>query len=215
VETLQSFRFEEVVGQICGLRWEALSRAELLATAHAYYYFSIQFRENLEMAVELSPDDSALAALYEGECNTSNLSPYPEIAEDGEAMNHDEFMRRVIDLTPITPEQAIRQQRIGECYLGKIGEIDKVVRASSIASYEDGGLENVFNAILRAKDWNDPALLAFRHFLVAHIAFDSDVEGGHGALSRHIAIDDRILPIWIAFYDMFIESCPTLLLGNS
>ena len=53
----------------------------------------------------------------------------------------------------------------------------------ALASYEDGGLERVFRAILTAQHWNDPVLQAFKHFLSEHIRFDSDPEQGHGALA--------------------------------
>ena len=60
--------------------------------------------------------------------------------------------------------------------------MDDKTRVMSIASYECGGLESVFRAILRAPDWNTRLLQAFRHFLVKHVGFDSDPEQGHGLL---------------------------------
>ena len=56
-------------------------------------------------------------------------------------------------------------------------------RALSIGSYERGGLERVFRAILKAPDYDDAALEAFQYFMEAHIRFDSDPIEGHGALS--------------------------------
>jgi hypothetical protein len=67
--------------------------------------------------------------------------------------------------------------------------------ALSIASYEDGGLEKVFTSFLRAERWNGPLLQAFKHFVAEHVSFDSDPDQGHGALSRHLKPDDRILPL--------------------
>jgi hypothetical protein len=95
-------------------------------------------------------------------------------------------------------------------YLQRVREVDPKARAISIASYEDGGLERVFNAFLQAKRWDSALLRAFRHFLVRHIEFDSDVEQGHGSLSRHLTPDDRILPLWAAFQDLLVESVPAL-----
>jgi hypothetical protein len=87
---------------------------------------------------------------------------------------------------------------------------DAVAKAMSIASYEDGGLEAVFRAILRAPNWNSPLLQAFRHFLKEHIRFDSDPEQGHGALSRHMDPDDRVLPFWNSFLQLLVASAPQL-----
>ena len=113
-------------------------------------------------------------------------------------MNHDEFMRRTLKLTTIASTTQRRLEAIGKSYLANVRSMDDMTRALSIASYEDGGLEKVFTAILRAPDWNDPLLQAFRHFLTEHIRFDSDPEKGHGSLCRHLKPDDRILPLWTA-----------------
>lgn len=88
--------------------------------------------------------------------------------------------------------------------------LDNTARALSLASYEDGGLEAVFVAILTAKNWDGPLLGAFRHFLSEHIRFDSDPEAGHGALCSHLAPDDRIIPLWTAFRKLLVASAPSL-----
>src|SRR6185437_8568577 len=88
--TKPAFKFEKVIDAICDLPWEKLSEDELLRGAMAYYYFSVQFRENLEAACRLYPEDAKLKDLRLGECNTSNLSPWEGVAAEGEAMNHDE-----------------------------------------------------------------------------------------------------------------------------
>ncbi len=84
-------------------------------------------------------------------------------------------------------------------------------RAQSIASYEDGGLERVFRAILTCQDWNSDALRAFRHFLVEHIKFDTDPESGHGALSRHLRPTEHVVPLWESFRHILVEAAPALL----
>jgi hypothetical protein len=61
----------------------------------------------------------------------------------------------------------------------------------SISSYEDGGLERVFSAILRAKNWGTRLPGGFRHFQKP-IDFDS-------SLVRHILPDDRIRCLWWSF----------------
>jgi hypothetical protein len=87
--------------------------------------------------------------------------------------------------------------------------MDLETRALSIASYEDGGLEKVFTSFLRAERWNGPLLQAFKHFVAEHVSFDSDPDQGHGALSRHLKPDDRILPLG-AFKQLLLQAVPTL-----
>jgi hypothetical protein len=200
---------ETAIDEICSLNWSDLDRTGLTGVAWAYYFFSIQFRENLEMACALYPNDKLLERLAREECATDNLSPWPGVADPGEAMNHDEFMRRLLALSPIPPEMRRRVEEAGRFYLTNVRRIDLVARAASIASYEDGGLERVFRAILQSREWGTPLLQAFRHFLVMHIAFDSSPEEGHGALSRHLKADDSVEYLWEQFKQL-LSSVPQL-----
>ncbi len=206
----ESYSFDRVVDAICALNWTALSREDLTAVATAYYYFSIQFRENLEIARQLHPDDQKLQQLELGECNTDNLSPWPGVAAEGEKLDHDEFMRRLLELSPGDNQKRSFIDSLGKRYLDTVRQVDLDTRARSIASYEDGGLEKLFRAILTAPDWDSPLLQAFKHFLVQHIRFDEDPEQGHGALSRHLAPNDRILPLWLECKRIFVEAAPAL-----
>ena len=198
------------VDRICDLDWSDLTEQEFIDVAWAYYFFSIQFRENLTIACELFPNDSKLQQLEREECATDNLSPWPGVAANGEKMNHDEFMRRLLQLTPISEAKRRTFEAAGARYLDDVRATDDLTRALSIASYEDGGLERVFRAFLRVPKWNNPALKAFRHFLSEHIRFDNDPDQGHGALSRHLAADDRILPLWLGFEHLLVSFVPTL-----
>jgi hypothetical protein len=201
-----AFKFQDVVDDICNLPWERLSEAEVLRIAMAYYYFSVQFRESLEGALRVHPHDEKLIDLSRGECDTNNLSPFEGVAMEGETMNHDEFMRRLLALQPMGDVTAI--ERAGAQYLAKSRAMTDHVMAMSIASYEDGGLQNVFTAMLRAPSWTGAGQRAFRHFLEKHIEFDSDEDAGHGALSRHIPVDDSILPLWTSFEDILRCAVP-------
>jgi hypothetical protein len=125
-------------------------------------------------------------------------------------MNHDEFMRRTLLLTPIDESRMRHLKSIGGAYLATARGTDLFIRATSLASYEDGGLEKVFRAMLTAPDWDDPLLQAFRHFLIEHIKFDSDPDHGHGAICRHLAPDDAIMPLWSAFREMLTAAAPRL-----
>lgn len=210
MELFELSSYQKIIDEIGELNWTALSRDELMAVAGAYYFFSVQFRENLDLACEQNPWDHQLARLRREECDTDNLSPFPGVAQPGERMNHDEFMLRLLNMSRLNPDMRRRVDRLGASYLAYIRDFDPTTRALTIASYEDGGLERVFRSILRAPDWNEPSLRAFRHFLVEHIRFDSDVEAGHGALSRHLVPDDRIFPLWRAFRDILVGAAPVL-----
>jgi hypothetical protein len=200
-------RYKTVIDQIGEFNWQGLSREELMAACRAYYYFSKQFVDAVHSACELYTSDQQLIELLEGECDTNTLSPYPGIAEPHEKMDHDEFMRRTIEIASL--DEAVRKHvdKIGREYLDKVASADGLTRAMSLATYEDGGLEVVFRAMLTAKDWDEPSLRAFKHFLVEHIKLDS---GEHGALCRHLVADDRVLPLWDAFRELLVGAAPSL-----
>jgi hypothetical protein len=204
------FDYEQVIDEICNLNWINLTQVDLISVAWAYYHFSVQFRECLEIARNLYPDDQRLLELDRGERNTDNLSPWPGVAAVGERMHHDEFMRRTLALTAVPEERRFKLQAIGQGYLTKVRAIDSDSLALALASYEDGGLESVFRSILTAQHWEGPLLQAFKHFLAEHIRFDSDPDQGHGALCRHLPPDDRVLPLWVEFKKMLIEAVPPL-----
>jgi hypothetical protein len=202
--------YEKLIRDICDFDWSSLTADDLIDVAWAYYYFSVQFRENLEIALALYPDDARLRQLDQGERNTDNLSPWPGVAEAGEKMDHDEFIRKTLTLTAINEGRQRRLAASGEAYLAAVRSLDGTSRALSIASYENGGLAAVFRSILKAQCWDGPLLQAFRHFLTEHIKFDSDPEHGHGALCLHLPADDRVLPLWQAFRQMLVEAVPGL-----
>ena len=199
-----------VIVEIGDLAWAGLSEQQCVDVAWAYYFFSVQFRENLQVALRLHPSDEKLLDLDRGECDTDNLSPWPGVAEPGERMNHDEFMRRALRLQTIGGLRSSFFEEHGERYLRAVRGSDDVTRAMSIASYEDGGLEHVFNAMLQMPAWPNPVLAAFRHFLSEHIRFDSDPDAGHGALARHLQPDERVIPLWTEFRTMLVTFVPAL-----
>ena len=200
-------RYARVIDEIEALNWSELTRDELMAACAAYYYFSVQFVEAVDIACELYPSDPKLIELRQGECDTDNLSPYPGIARPGEKMNHDEFMRRTVAMSCLDRDERSRIESLGRAYLAEVNQYDALTRAMSLSSYEDGGLEKVFGAMLTAKNWDEPSLGAFRHFLVEHIKLDS---GEHGGLCRHLVADDRILPLWEAFRNILVAAAPRL-----
>jgi hypothetical protein len=202
-------RYQRVIDEISNFNWQGLQRDELLMACRAYYYFSRQFVDAVHTACDLYPSDENLISLRDGECDTDNLSPYPGIAAKGEKMNHDEFMRRVVESASLNQTARERVDNLGREYLAEVSHMDPLTRAMGLSSYEDGGLEAVFRAILTAPDWNEPSLGAFKHFLVEHIKLDSG-EGSHGSLCRHLVADDRILPLWVAFKNLLVAAAPRL-----
>src|ERR1700722_8691067 len=83
--------YESAVNEVCSLEWVALDRFQLTAVAWAYYFFSIQFRENLEVLHRKYPDNSQVQRLVQEECATDNLSPWPDVAAKAEKLDHDEL----------------------------------------------------------------------------------------------------------------------------
>jgi hypothetical protein len=210
-QAVQDFEYQQVIAEICDMPWGRLSEEETIDAAWAYYYFSVQFRENLEIALRLYPGDAKLQELELGECNTDNLSPWPGVADAGEKLNHDEFMRRLLCLSPVPEARRHQFHCMGDRYLDYVREMDPMVRARSLASYEDGGLERVFRAMLNSPCSQNQALRAFRHFLSEHIRFDSDTDQGHGSLIRHLRPDDEILPLWDSFRRLLTDFVPRLM----
>ncbi|MGA8170182.1 MAG: hypothetical protein WB816_05035 [Methylocystis sp.] len=202
--------YEKVIDDICELNWKGLSRDDIINTAWTYYYFSVQFRENVVIARRLYPNDLDLAELDRGERDTDNLSPCAGVVAIGERVDHDEFMRRALGLTPIDEIRERRLKGIGEAYLKKVRTVDDITRALSLASYEGGGLERVFRAILQGEHWDVPSLRAFRHFLEGHIELDSDPDHGHGSLCGRLAPNDRVCDLWLAFKESLIAGAPGL-----
>src|SRR5271155_5046564 len=126
------FVFDSVIDGICRMAWGDLDSDEVMRVAKAFYYFSIQFRENLEIARARLPDDPKLAELYAGECDTDNLSPWPGVAAPGERMNHDEFMRRLLAFHRVDRDD--RLSEVGQAYLDKTRSIEDAARGACIAS---------------------------------------------------------------------------------
>jgi len=114
MQTSAHLAYQREIDDICRLNWTRLSQADLAKVAWAYYYFSVQFRENLEVARSLFPDDERLLQLDHGERDTDNLSPWPGVALPGEKMNHDEFMRRTLALATVTKETQRYLETLGQ-----------------------------------------------------------------------------------------------------
>ena len=128
VETTKPY-YEQVIDEICNLNWTKLTEEDIIRVAWAYYHFSVQFRECLEIARKMYPDDERLLQLDHGERNTDNLSPWPGVATSGEKMNHDEFMRRTLELAKIPEIGRIVLSDIGKKYLKAVRAIDPKIQS--------------------------------------------------------------------------------------
>ncbi|ARN81495.1 hypothetical protein DSM21852_07700 [Methylocystis bryophila] len=202
--------YRDVIKTICNLHWSNLSQEGLTSIAWVYYFFSIQFCETVGLARILYPNDKNLEELDRGERDTDNLSPYPGVVETNERVDHCEFMRRTLELTPIEQTERLRLESIGKAYLILSRSMDPATRAVSLPTYEDGGLEQVFRSILKAQHWDTPLLKAFKHFLDGHITLDSDPELGHGSLCRFLSPTAEVFDLWTAFGQMLVEAAPEL-----
>ena len=120
--------YGHVIDAICNLNWTKLTEEDIIRVAWAYYHFSVQFRECLEIARKMYPDDERLLQLDHGERNTDNLSPWLGVAATGEKMNHDEFMRRTLELAKIPETGRIVLSDIGKKYLKAVRAIDPKIR---------------------------------------------------------------------------------------
>jgi hypothetical protein len=69
-----------------------------------YYYFSTQFRENLE-AHSLYPNDDLLRRLDHSKRYSGSLFAWPGVAKVGERRNHDEFKRRTLERRTIAEDR--------------------------------------------------------------------------------------------------------------
>ena len=202
--------YEQVIDQICNLNWTNLNDEDIIRVAWAYYHFSVQFRECLEIARKMYPDDERLLQLDHGERDTDNLSPWPGVAKPRRENEPRRIHAQDAELAKIPEIGRIVLSDIGNKYLKTVRAIDPKIKALALATYEDGGLERVFRVMLTAPNWNGPLQQAFKHFLAEHIRFDSDPDQGHGALCRHLTPDNRVLPLWAEFKHMLTEAAPNL-----
>jgi hypothetical protein len=211
----QTYGHKMIIDELCSLNWSGLTAVELTGVAWAYYFFSIQFRENLVIACRLYPADPLLRQLAQEECCTDNLSPWPGVAEPGERLDHDEFMKRLLELSPPRRDVKRAAEQAGRTYLSRVRAMDAVTRASSIGTYEDGGLERLFRSMLECKHWDTDLLRAFRHFLVRHIEFDNSQDQGHGALARHLQPTEGVYLIWREFRQLLTDAVSGLRTAQS
>jgi hypothetical protein len=148
-------RYQRVIDEIRNFNWRGLKREELMIACRAYYYFSRQFVDAVHIACDLYPSDENLISLREGECDTDNLSPYPGIAEKGEKMNHDEFMRRVVESASLDQTARERVDNLGREYLAEVSRRDPLIGMSPRLGRSNISWSNI-SSWTPARDRTDP-----------------------------------------------------------
>tara|TARA_B100001989_G_C24540621_1_gene467343 strand:- start:1554 stop:2237 length:684 start_codon:yes stop_codon:yes gene_type:complete len=204
------FQASSGVERICNLGWEDLSENQVKRALHGFYFFSQKFVDNLRTASNLYPEDDGIKSLMQEELNTDNLSPYNGVADEGEAMDHDVFLRRVIQISGLSEEENEELFTKGKQYLEAMDQMPPEAQLQCLVSCEDGGAIQMYSSVLKAQvlDSEDPALQAFKHFLQKHVEFDNEegAEAGHGTLVRKFEMEDKhIGPFWNHFAD-FLET---------
>lgn len=201
----ECFQANSAINRVCDIGWETLNEQQMTSAVWMFYFRSVQFRENLEAAIRLHPDNQNLRTLTEEELHTNNLSPYNGIAAEGEYLDHDTFLKRIIETHPIPPEKRQYLENLGKEYLDSMTKMPDEIKAMCLVSSEDGGSSKIYTNILTSPQncWKSNGMQAFRHFLQKHVEFDS-TEGedtGHGMLVRKLGIDDRVAPMLDKFAD--------------
>jgi hypothetical protein len=59
----EAVSYKQIISEICDLSWTVLNEEDLIRVAWAYYHFSVQFRECLQIARDLYPEDERLLEL--------------------------------------------------------------------------------------------------------------------------------------------------------
>ena len=70
-----SDRYVRVIDEIEDLNWPKLTRDELMAACAAYYYFSVQFVEAVDIACELYPSDPKSLSFARGNATQTTCLP--------------------------------------------------------------------------------------------------------------------------------------------
>jgi hypothetical protein len=193
--------YKALVEKIRNLNWKNLPSRELKDLMVLSYAAALEFAESLRIALDLYPEDENLQEMAKGELDASNLS-FEDFDMRGD---HSAFLYHFICRYNYSPSSAAVLECARE-YFAACRQLPPEVRAMSVFSRE-AELPGIFEEILKADDWDDPMLAAFRYYLETHIDLDSD-EGGHNDLLSDFIIDDSVLPFYEARLKLYdcIES---------
>ncbi len=205
-------RFQPLaVCEIAAMNWVALSPDERVDVAWTTYFFSVQCRESLNAALQVHPDHEGLKHYAQAVCQTTNLSPWTGVASPGEAMHHDEFLRRVLTREPVCQERRARLQRLGAAYLVTTRGLNAPVKAMGVLSYLTGGLDAVYRTIQSTAQGEGELMRGFRYFLTEHVrlvhASQAELPSASSAGSND---GDSAGLMWTAFRDLLLQTVPSL-----
>jgi hypothetical protein len=187
--------YKDVVSDIRNLPWCRLGETGLHQLMHLSHASAVEFAESLRIALSLYPKDELLQMMANGELKTNNL----QFGNYTQTANHSEFLNHFLQENSIAC-QASTQQSI-TAYFSYCRDLSHEVRAMTVFSREYE-LSGIFNEILKAKNWDTPALQAFNYYLRTHIHLDTD-DGGHYQLTAHRNVDEQVEPFYKARLRMY------------
>lgn len=198
----EKLEYKNTVEEIKNLNWENLPPEELQILMHLSYISAREFAESLRIARKLYPDNHNLEEMAEGELETNNLS-FEDYNTKGD---HADFLEHFLQKNNLlNPDQDIQFAEQG--YKNFCHSLSLEARAMTIFSREEE-LSEIFERILKAKDWSAPGLPAFKFYLEQHIALDAG-EGGHAELTKEFPVNDSVKPFYEARLEMYKKAIPS------
>ncbi len=195
--------YKNIVNQIRSLSWQKLSENELVALMVLSYFAAREFGDSLRRALTLYPTSHGLLEMAEEELETNNL----KFADYDKVGDHADFLWHFVEGFGLLSKVSRGVLEAGLKYQEAIRKLSPEVRAMSIVSRESE-LPGIFEQVLKAENWQSPALVAFRYYLTTHIELDS-MEGGHADMLSDFPVDDRLTDFYSARLEMY-RSIPTL-----
>ena len=193
------------------MNWRRLSIGELIDVAWAYYFFSIQFRENLLIARELLPDDAQLEQLGSRRKGYGQfISLSRGCRRRGASGSRRVHAESVVADADRRASAAIASRRSARLISAKSAPLTVGQGPRASRAMRTGVLRKCSGACCRPRIGRIPCSQGFKHFLEKHIEFDSDVENGHGGLCRHLPPNEGVRELWTAFKESLIQVAPAL-----
>ena len=194
--------FKDTVHEIQNMPWKDLSTKELQQVMYLSWVSAMEFAEGVRLAIGLYPDNPKLITMAAGEIDANNLH-FGDYARRGD---HSKFLSYFLEEHNITPTP--KSHQAAKKYLALCRSLPVDVRAMSVFSREQE-LPNIFSEILKAPDWSEPGLAAYRYYLGQHIQLDTS-SGGHGEMTQDFPITEQVAPFYKARRDLYREAIAKL-----
>lgn len=187
--------YKNIVKTIENLPWEAFDPNSLMIVSAVS---ALEFASTLRAGIRA---ESALSAIASGELETDNLkfSDYQVSGDHADFLWH--FIRKHNLLTKVDGKVI----EAGARYLANISRLDTNTRVMSIVSREKE-LAGIFEKIIPTLDDTNPAMAAFKYYLVRHTELDQG-EGGHSDALVHLPVTEKVNEFWkirLEFYQQAI-----------